>query len=394
MSEETLGHPPHDTPRTNAASIEINRPGKGDKLDWISFARQLERELNLAAQQPCGCEKLREALEKIDNQDISGRSFYVLTQECWDIAREALAQPCGCQEAPAKDILMPKGLDFRNGGQSCDMLAGPCACGAWHKLEDLPFRIFNQLKAEQTPAKWRVGDHNCEYASESEEARCAKCGLTSGEAIKYLERQQTPASAGSEEWTVHVHLERHDRFTVTFGTKRFIATESDVGMFRMIAREHNAALRRVSAQPTVEAWRDLGEELASMIIKWVEGGINGGTNWRNGLAEVITKRLQRRVTVPQSSDNGITCEGLHPDTLDLVLRFAQAMADKLRSAQDKYGYIGGWWQTDWREECQTELLRHLEKGDPRDMANYCAFLWHHGWPTKSSDKTAGAVRKP
>ncbi len=23
-----------------------------------------------------------------------------------------------------------------NGGQRCDMLVGPCACGAWHKSED------------------------------------------------------------------------------------------------------------------------------------------------------------------------------------------------------------------------------------------------------------------
>jgi hypothetical protein len=32
-------------------------------------------------------------------------------------------------------------LDLHNGGQRCDMLDGPCACGAWHHLEDIPGRL-------------------------------------------------------------------------------------------------------------------------------------------------------------------------------------------------------------------------------------------------------------
>lgn len=37
-----------DTPRTNKVAIEINKPNPEghDRIDWISFARQLERELN------------------------------------------------------------------------------------------------------------------------------------------------------------------------------------------------------------------------------------------------------------------------------------------------------------------------------------------------------------
>jgi len=40
------GWPPKDTPRTNAAALEINRPNPEgcDQLDWPSFARRLERE--------------------------------------------------------------------------------------------------------------------------------------------------------------------------------------------------------------------------------------------------------------------------------------------------------------------------------------------------------------
>jgi len=64
-------------------------------------------------------------------------------------------------------IPMPSGLDFRNGGQTCDTLQGPCACGAWHPLRDLPFRIAHQLM-EMEPVQ-KKGE------------RCVKCGSTLAE---------------------------------------------------------------------------------------------------------------------------------------------------------------------------------------------------------------------
>ena len=73
--------------------------------------------------------------------------------------------------------------------------------------------------------------------------------------------------------------------------------------------------------------------------------------------------------------------GLAPATGGLVLRFAQAMAEKLHAAEQKYGYTEGWRDDDWMDECRQKLREHIEKGDPRDVANYCAFLWHHGEST-------------
>jgi len=73
--------------------------------------------------------------------------------------------------------------------------------------------------------------------------------------------------------------------------------------------------------------------------------------------------------------------GLHPDTQDLVRRFAEAMATKLRAAERKHGYTNNWKEPGWDQECGTDLLAHLAKGDPTDVANYCAFMWHHGWRT-------------
>lgn len=72
---------------------------------------------------------------------------------------------------------------------------------------------------------------------------------------------------------------------------------------------------------------------------------------------------------------------LHPLTINLVVRFARAMAAKLAAAEIKYGYSDGWKSADWMDECRAHLLEHIAKGDPRDVAAYCMFLWHHGEST-------------
>jgi hypothetical protein len=83
---------------------------------------------------------------------------------------------------------------------------------------------------------------------------------------------------------------------------------------------------------------------------------------------------------------------LHPATEDLVQRFAQALAEKLAVAEEKYGYSDGWLRPGWMNECRAKLLEHVAKGDPRDVAAYCAFLWHHGESSAlASREQAGAV---
>lgn len=73
---------------------------------------------------------------------------------------------------------------------------------------------------------------------------------------------------------------------------------------------------------------------------------------------------------------------LHPQTDALIDQFAVALKDKLTKAQRKYGFTNNWVNSDWKEQCQAELLSHLDKGDPRDVAAYAAFCWFHGWSTK------------
>lgn len=68
---------------------------------------------------------------------------------------------------------------------------------------------------------------------------------------------------------------------------------------------------------------------------------------------------------------------LNPKTAKLIADFAEALSDKLQAAEERYGYTDGWANSDWMDECRAKLREHLEKGDPRDVAAYCAFLWWH-----------------
>lgn len=74
---------------------------------------------------------------------------------------------------------------------------------------------------------------------------------------------------------------------------------------------------------------------------------------------------------------------LHPDTQNLVANFSTALAEKLYKAQLKYGYDADWKQDGWHTQCLAHFHQHIAKGDPRDVAAYCAFMWYHGWKTES-----------
>ncbi|ECI8027926.1 DUF550 domain-containing protein, partial [Salmonella enterica subsp. enterica serovar Ramatgan] len=75
--------------------------------------------------------------------------------------------------------------------------------------------------------------------------------------------------------------------------------------------------------------------------------------------------------------------GLHPDTQKLVADFNTDLAEKLYKAQLKYGYDADWKQDNWSAQCLAHFHQHIAKGDPRDVAAYCAFMWYHDWKTES-----------
>ena len=79
---------------------------------------------------------------------------------------------------------------------------------------------------------------------------------------------------------------------------------------------------------------------------------------------------------------------------DLVSRFSVALLEKLKASREKYEFGGEPWQdNDWRGDLLWMIRQHLDKGDPRDVAAYCAFAWHHGWslslPTTPEDAREG-----
>ena len=96
------------------------------------------------------------------------------------------------------------------------------------------------------------------------------------------------------------------------------------------------------------------------------------------------KNKQARSGIPAALDH---------DTAELCVRVAEALADKLMKARAKYGYTNGWTHAHWEIECRSELLRHLEKGDPIDVIAFAAFCFHHGWSTSPAGREALKANK-
>ncbi|HAF2377966.1 TPA: hypothetical protein G8O01_001211 [Salmonella enterica] len=94
----------------------------------------------------------------------------------------------------------------------------------------------------------------------------------------------------------------------------------------------------------------------------------------------LTLRVTPLYTVPPAP---VMPAELHPDTQNLVADFCTALAEKLYKAQLKYGYDADWKQDGWHTQCLAHFHQHIAKGDPRDVAAYCAFMWYHGWKTES-----------
>lgn len=65
----------------------------------------------------------------------------------------------------------------------------------------------------------------------------------------------------------------------------------------------------------------------------------------------------------------------------LCQMFALKMFWKAFEAEQKYNFNGAWREPDWQEDFVKKFSYHVLKGDPRDVALFCAFADHHGWST-------------
>lgn len=70
----------------------------------------------------------------------------------------------------------------------------------------------------------------------------------------------------------------------------------------------------------------------------------------------------------------------HSDDI-AVDRFAAEMKTKLAAAREKGR---GGWETCPPEALSQMLREHVEKGDPRDVANFAMFLWSLGQPISAA----------
>lgn len=85
---------------------------------------------------------------------------------------------------------------------------------------------------------------------------------------------------------------------------------------------------------------------------------------------------------------------LHSRSKWLVVKFAKAMAAKLRRAEMRHGYTDQWASPENVEGMRREFWRHAEKGDPVDVANFAAFLWFHGTGTRGPGDAAAGDGEP
>lgn len=99
------------------------------------------------------------------------------------------------------------------------------------------------------------------------------------------------------------------------------------------------------------------------------------------LAMILINQIEAERQRAADAQTLLMPDCLHENTKALVIGFANAMAAKLYKAEQKYGWSDAWMQSDWQDKCLTDFNHHITKGDPLDVANYCAFMHFHGWPT-------------
>jgi hypothetical protein len=152
-----------------------------------------------------------------------------------------------------------------------------------------------------------------------------------------------------------------------------------------------AAHRMSEAADQTTRTADRIDESVQRLAHLLEDGYGG-----NGVrlielleaAQVDESSNSHKKQVDDNANFHRTPIAIHPATADLVRRFSVALLEKLAAAEKKYGYSDGWHDSDWMDECRTKLNEHIAKGDPRDVAAYCAFIWHHG------ERTAAPAGEP
>lgn len=132
------------------------------------------------------------------------------------------------------------------------------------------------------------------------------------------------------------------------------------------------------------------DTMKDIIVRKLGGNLRGDKLVMDDIHAVTMALIQAGFRTAPPAPVAVPGE-LHPDTQKLVADFCAALAEKLYKAQLKYGYDADWKQDGWPTQCQAHFHQHIAKGDPRDVAAYCAFMWYHGWKTEAAKPATVAV---
>ncbi|KVP77489.1 hypothetical protein WJ92_02595 [Burkholderia ubonensis] len=123
--------------------------------------------------------------------------------------------------------------------------------------------------------------------------------------------------------------------------------------------------------------RYCGKAQADALDEEQRDALNEAICWANddGLPGTADQ-LRSILALHEQADAPAEAREPHSDDV-AVDSFAAVMKHKLALARDKGR---GGWETCSPADLSRMLREHVEKGDPRDVANFCMMLWHHGSP--------------
>ncbi len=244
---------------------------------------------------------------------------------------------------------------------------------AWFKSSFHPDKTGPYIK-DQLYFAWKAAGAELVEALESEKRICATWRKTAESTSEKLEKAQ----AAERRWhrvASRVH-EQACESDVKIDELEAIRAAAEK-LVRCKGRYHSEQNYRALAALFGVTTPDLPPLDGEPVGEVIEVGDALLVGWHKNLEEGA-----KLYTTPQAP---VMPFGLHPDTQKLVTDFCTALAEKLYKAQLKYGYDADWKQDGWPSQCQAHFHQHIAKGDPRDVAAYCAFMWWHGWSTKPAE---------
>uniref|UniRef100_UPI003BEF0140 hypothetical protein n=1 Tax=Burkholderia arboris TaxID=488730 RepID=UPI003BEF0140 len=158
----------------------------------------------------------------------------------------------------------------------------------------------------------------------------------------------------------------------------------------MTREEAHALVDYTWSRPVGETNQEVGGVMVTLAALCLANNLDMHEAAEIELARVWSRIEQIRAKQAAKSKHSPLPVELHSDDL-AVDRFSAELKDKLRLSREKGR--GGWEEAD-PTELSVMLREHVEKGDPRDVGNYCVFLWNLGKPISAAASSEGKRAVP